>query len=170
MARDVTVTIAGTRELAKLLKSLPENEVKKAIRKGTRAGSKVIARVAARRAPRKTGALARSIKVRAMKRRRNRVGTVVVAGNKTFTGDTFYGGFQEFGWHIGKRRTSNGTGSRRFREGEHFFERAARDKGRTAGIIAAAIIRSELGINLRTSTLVAKALGVRRSRTTGRFI
>ncbi len=89
MARDVTVTIAGTRELAAVLKSIPEKEAAKAIRKGTRAGVKVIARLAARRAPRKTGALARSIKVRAMKRRRHRFGSVVVAGNKTFTGDTF---------------------------------------------------------------------------------
>jgi len=44
------------------------------------------------------------------------------------------------------------------------MERAARDKGRTAGVIAAAIIRSELGINLQTSTLVKKALNTRRKR------
>ena len=164
MARDVTVTIAGTRELAAVLKSIPEKEAAKAIRKGTRAGQKAIARVAKRRAPKRTGAMARAVKVRAMKRRRHRFGHVVVVGDKTFTGDTFYGGFQEFGWHVGKRRTSNGTGQRRFIEGEHFMERAARDKGKTAGIIATAIIRSELGINLRTSTLVAKALKTRLKR------
>lgn len=164
MARDVTVTVLGVRELAAVLKSIPEKEARGAIRKGTRAGIKVIARVAARRAPRRTGALARSLKVRAMKRRRNRTGTVVVAGNKTFTGDEFYGGFHEFGWHIGKRRTNTGTGQRRFREGTHYMENAARDKGRTAGVIAAAIIRSELGINLQTSTLVKKALNTRRKR------
>ncbi len=180
MARDVTVTIAGTRELGKLLESIPKKEAADAIRKGTRAGQKVIARVAARRAPRKTGVMARAIKVRAFKRRRHRFGHVTVLGEVTLkkkgkkstkkektTSKTkkggevpFYSTFQEFGWHRGKT----------FIEGSHFMENAVKDKGRTAGIIAAAIIRSELGINLRTSSLVKKALGVRRSRTTGRFI
>lgn len=164
MARDVTVTINGTKELAAVLRSIPEKEAAGAIRKGTRAGQKLIARVAVRRAPRRTGAMARAIKVRAMKRRRHRFGNVVVIGEKTFVGDAFYGGFQEFGWHIGKRRTSTGASGRRFVEGEHFMERAARDKGRTAGLVAATIIRSELGINLRKSSLVKKALSVRRSR------
>jgi len=155
------IEIQGTRELAAVLRSIPENEARRAIRRGTRAGQKIIARAAARLAPKRTGALALSIRVRAMKRRRSRVGTVVVTGKSLFEGETYYGGFQEFGWKTGRRRVASRTTSRRTIQGKHFMEGAARSKGKTAGFVAATVIRSELGIELRQSQLVKKAIGAR---------
>ncbi len=168
------VTISGTEELTALLKAFPTKIANKAVRKGTRAGVKVIARTAKRFAPRRTGRLVRSIKVRAMKRRRGRIGAVVITGEGTFKGDTFYGGFLEFGWFAGKRKggrksrqSSHITLGHRKVEGVHYMERAAKAKARTAGRVASAVIKAELDIGIRNSAEVKRALRprIRRRRT-----
>ncbi len=160
------VTISGTEELTALLKAFPTKIANKAVRKGTRAGVKVIARTAKRFAPRRTGLLARSMKVRAMKRRRGRIGAVILTGKAgAFKGDTFYGAFQEFGWVAGgRKRSTRSKGSIRIlfglrqQEGLHFMERAAKAKARTAGRVASAVIKAELGIGIRNSAEVKRAL------------
>ncbi len=166
--RGISITILGTKALAELLLKLPDSIARPAVKKGTRAGQKIIARATKRLAPRRTGRLVSSIKVKAMKRRRGRVGAVVVTGKGFFQGDTFYGAFLEFGWFAGKRRGGRKSrqsshielGHRKV-EGKHFMERAARGKARSAGVVATAVIRKELGINLQSSPFVAKAKRMR---------
>jgi len=164
----ISMTIVGTEALAAVLKNIPEKEAKPAIRAGTRAGQKIIARATKRMAPRRTGRLVSAIKVKAMKRRRGRIGTVTVLGEGFLKGDTFYGAFQEFGWYAGKRKggrksrqSSHETLGHRYIEGKHFMERAALGKARSAGTVATAVIRSELRINLNTSPFVQRAKRMR---------
>src|SRR5438132_1009826 len=69
--------VTGAKELMAKLEKLDKVTAKRALRKGTRAGAKQIAATARTIAPRRTGALASTIKVRALKRSRKAVGTRV---------------------------------------------------------------------------------------------
>lgn len=80
---------------------LPASLEAKGARKGSRAAAKIVAEDARKLAPVDTGALEKSLKVRARKRsRRNKglVGHSVVTGEKTLRGtEFFYGAFRELG-------------------------------------------------------------------------
>lgn len=98
---DLARQIAG---IQKQLKELPDRLQKKALRPATRAAGKELLKIVKDNTPVKSGLLKRSFKVRALKRSRrnkNRVGVRVYSGvnpsSRTFSGETFYGAFIEFG-------------------------------------------------------------------------
>lgn len=124
------VVLTGVPELDRRMKSLGLKLGKKIVRKAARRAIKPVQSAAQRRAPKDTGALRKSIKIRAMKRSRSNFGVVVTTGasaGNAFSGDQFYGAFQEFGWKTGKRGSDNRTEV----EGVHFMENAAEAKRRS---------------------------------------
>lgn len=156
-----TVVVTGVEELDKKLAALMGAQAKAAIRKASRAALKPIADAAKSNAPRRSGRLRKSIKVKALPRSRSHVGSQVVSGgdDNAFAGHTFYGGFQEFGWQVGRRARNAdigaATGARRTTAqkaaiadrnaarsriaGKEFMLRAANDKKE----LALQIYRSE---------------------------
>lgn len=124
MANNLTIDLRGEKGLLKALAELKTTGQKSAVKKAMRKAAKPIQKAAQQLAPKRTGQLRRSIKVRAMRRSRVRFGVRVVTspGKNLFTGKTFYGAFQEFGWKTGKR----GSEKRRPVEGKHFLEEAAK--------------------------------------------
>lgn len=85
-------TVSGADDLVKQLQAIRKTKAKSAIRKGSRQGSKIIQRECVDKAPRKTGAMSRGIKVRALPRSRKWVGTMV-----RFAMENFYGRFIDLG-------------------------------------------------------------------------
>lgn len=105
MARPVVIT--GVKKLDRALAKLEPKLQKKLTRKATRKAAKeIVLPIALSLVPEKTGALKRSLSVRAVTRRRGRIGHMVANRNGMFTGDQFYGGFAEFGTKT--RRTRKG--------------------------------------------------------------
>ncbi len=97
------MTNTGPEELLLQLKDLEAKVSGNLMRKALRAGSKICAAQMRADAPVVSGATRDAIKVKAMKRSRNRVGMAVSVGMGWFKGTTFYAGFVEFGHKIGKR-------------------------------------------------------------------
>lgn len=116
-----SLRIEGAKQIERRLKTLPAKVAGKITRQALRAGAKVIQAQAVSDAPRQTGLLARSIKVRAAKRKRGRIGILVQTAGGFFKGRTYYGAFQEFGWRVGPRRLGN---KRRQVPGKHFMREA----------------------------------------------
>lgn len=108
----------GGRELERLLAALPGRVAGRISRDALRAGAKIIQAADAAAAPKRTGQLARTIKVRSARRRGGRSAMLVQTGKGFFKGDTFYGAFQEMGWRAGKRSLGS---SRREIPGKHFM-------------------------------------------------
>jgi len=121
---NVSMTVTGDAELNRKLAALKGVKQKQAVRKASRESLKPLAAATSRAAPRDSGLLARSVKVRALKRSRTRVGARVSVGDGKFKGQTFYGGFVELGRKTGKR----GSVGRRRVEPNDFIRRAARQK------------------------------------------
>lgn len=119
-----SIRIEGGKQLERRLKALPPRVAGQVSRQALRAGAKIVQAAAVADAPVRKGLLKQSIKVRAAKRRRGSVGVVVQTGQGFFRGETFYGAFQELGFHLGPRRLGN---LRRFVEGKHFMKRAFDD-------------------------------------------
>lgn len=114
-------TIKGDKELIRKLDKLAKKDIKKAIRKGSRAGAKVVQREAKSIAPKDSGQLAKSIKVRSLKRSRSTIGTT--ASNAFRGTEQFYGAFQEYGY------TSRGGNKI---EGKGFMKQASDNVGEKA--------------------------------------
>ena len=142
----VNVRIEGAKEIEKALKQLTKAQGRAAIRKGCRAGAKITQRAAKQIAPRKTGLLAKSIKVRAIKRSRTKVGVMVTTGSSSnlFTGKTFYGAFQEWGWKVGKRPGKGSPDARRKVQGKFFLKKAANSTSGEVGRVASETMRTEI--------------------------
>lgn len=119
-----SMVLTGDRELNRKLQTLKGPKQKKAVRKASRESLKPLASATSRAAPRRSGLLARSVKVRALKRSRKRVGARVTIGEGSFKGRTFYGGFIELGRKTGKR----GSAHRRQVEENDFMRRTAKRK------------------------------------------
>ena len=137
-----TAVLTGDKQLNRVLRRLSGKDAKAAIRKGSRKALKPVLADARQLAPVRTGALRRSIKVRAIKRSRTRVGSRVTTGKATFTGPTFYGGFVEYGYTSRGGRTIAGV---------HFLEQAAtRKQGQAVRIYRDEIRRAILQIVKRT--------------------
>lgn len=95
-------SVTGVKELDAVMKEFTPAVQKQILRSATRQAAKPVMELARAWAPHETGALERSIKVRALKRsRKNKdtVGARVVTSesDNLFQGDQFYGAFQEFG-------------------------------------------------------------------------
>jgi len=102
----VTVVITGDKKLNRALKKLPSAEQKKVFKAAARPAVKPVMQQARQNAQRdkKTGTLAKSIKVRAIPRSRVRIGIRVTTSSESFTGN-YYASFQEYGWKSGKGNT-----------------------------------------------------------------
>lgn len=127
MAKKVQVVLTGVRRLDRKLKRLGSKEAKKLVTKAAREAVKPILLTARRYAPKDTGRLQKSIKVRALKRKKGRFGVRVTTGesDNQFRGRTFYGAFAEYGWTPGSRKSKRrGTPVM----GELYMKRAARAK------------------------------------------
>lgn len=95
--------IKGAKELSAKLKRLSGSEGKKLLRKGLREGTKVIAAEARAIAPQASGELKRSIKTRALKRKKGRIGFRV-------TSRLPYSVAQQYGWkHHKTKQAIEGT-------------------------------------------------------------
>jgi HK97 gp10 family phage protein len=124
--------ITGVEKLIEKLQTLKKTKSKAALRKGARAGAKIVATAAKRLAPRRTGDLARGIKVKALRRSRVWTGVAIELKAKDVGKDvdTFYAPFVELG-------TKN-------MEAVHFLERAAKQNERAAIGKALEIIEQEI--------------------------
>lgn len=111
------VFILGLPEVDRALKEFPDKVRKSIARTAFRTIAKKIKEDAVAAAPRKTGALAASLKVFAVARKRGRgaraargiVGASIRTKEGFFKGDEFYGGFIELGT---KERTQKKTGKK----------------------------------------------------------
>lgn len=123
--------LTGDKQLDAIFAGLPMKVQKQVLRPALRSAAKIVHAAAKNNAPVKTGALRRSLKVRAGKRtRKNLVRAVVQTGasDNLFKGKTYYGAFQEFGWKSGKR----GSSSRRQISGKHYIQAAYDSTAATA--------------------------------------
>ena len=90
--------ITGDKHLDKLLAGMPLKMQKKLSRKATRKAAKeIVLPDAQARAPFDTGDLEESLTVKAVTRKKNRVGHMVTTKEGFYRGDQFYGAFMEFG-------------------------------------------------------------------------
>lgn len=112
-----SIILTGDKELDKTLRDLPVKLQKKGIRKATRAAAKMIKDDAVRRVPVFSGELERSLTVRTAKRAngkalpRHTFGHAVATREAMFQGDTFYGGFIEFGTKLRLTRSGESRGA-----------------------------------------------------------
>lgn len=130
-----SVTLTGAKEIRIALARLEAKLARKIGSKALRAGAKIVQARAKSLSPIETGALKKSIKVRAGKNRKTYRSIIVASGEKWFTGKEFYAAFVEFGHRTGKRsagtkraqvnRTYNAAAdTRKEVPGVHFVERA----------------------------------------------
>jgi HK97 gp10 family phage protein len=109
MARKIKIFLVGSGVIAEHLRGLSSNETKIVIQNACKEALKPAQQTARAMAPRRTGRLRQSIRIRVLKRSRKRVGARITTNqsDNQFTGKTFYGAFQEFGWKTGKRGSPN---------------------------------------------------------------
>jgi HK97 gp10 family phage protein len=134
------IFIRGDLDIEARLAVLEKGQARKIVRRGSRAGAKRILPTARSLAPHRTGQLRGAIRVRAGKRSRKYIAVRCTCGKDWFKGDTFYGGFQEWGWQTGKR----GSAARRQVKGKHFMERAYNRKKGAAMNEARRVILAEI--------------------------
>lgn len=121
MARSrVTATggfVTGIAEVDKRLRELPLSLQKKGARKATRRVAKAVQEEALRLVPVKSGALKKSLIVRAAKRSRKKenmhdVAAMVITRDGMFKGNQYYAGFLEYGtkkrWSVRQTKRSDG--------------------------------------------------------------
>ena len=141
MAIKATLRLEGGKALERKLKTLPTRVRNKVVRTALRDGAKIVQAETKSLAPVQTGLLKKSLKVRAMKRKKGRIGINVQMGAGDYKGETFYGAFVEYGHKLGKR--TNGIkraqkkgaavgDSRPMVPGQHFMERAFDNKSAVA--------------------------------------
>jgi HK97 gp10 family phage protein len=109
------IVVTGTKDIDKALARFDANVQKKITRKATRAGAKLVLEAAKVLVPSGFGDLERSLKVKAMEKRkgkgRGRIGHSVRTGEGFFQGEQFYGGFLEFGTKERKHDSGKSVGA-----------------------------------------------------------
>jgi hypothetical protein len=96
------ITLDGIDDLLELLDQIVDEQggaksINAALRKATRKAVKeIVLPVVKSRIPKDTRFLEKSLKVRALTRKKGKVGATVGFPDPLFQGDTYYGGFQEF--------------------------------------------------------------------------
>jgi HK97 gp10 family phage protein len=95
--------VENWKAIDKKLKKLEKRTAKKVVTKELRNTAKVFQKESKTLAPVEKGDLKKSIKVKAMKRKKGRIGVNAIISEGDFKGDQYYGSFQEFGWKPGKR-------------------------------------------------------------------
>lgn len=96
------ISILGSKELSAALAALPEKLERRVLTRALRQAGKYYQTLAAARSPRDRGKLASSYKVRALKRRKGRVGVMIQTGTRAQLGIDpkqrgFYPAHLEFG-------------------------------------------------------------------------
>ena len=131
MPRKVTVTLTGSDRLNRKLAELTSAQAKAAIRSAARPALQPTLQAARALCPARDGKLRRSIKIRAIRRSRTRVGMRLTTSgsDNAFSGKTFYGGFIEWGWKTGTRSKEAGAIARR-------VTKSLRSESRAAGALA----------------------------------
>lgn len=132
-----TWVVTGIKGLDKALKALPAKIEKKVLRQAMRKGVKPIQAAAKANVPVRSGTLKKAIKVRAMKRKKDRLGVLVIVGQGDFKGETFYGAMIEYGHFAGKR----GTPDRKFVEAKPFMRPAFETNKEAVGKETVRLIR-----------------------------
>lgn len=125
--------VEGAKEMIAALKSLGKKGTG-CVRKAERDAAKISLAACIAAAPSVTGTTKEALKVRAGRRKRNRVSMTVQLGQEFFQGKAFYAAFNLFGHHIGKRKSHNPkqqaryeklTGiTRKFIPGDNWMKRA----------------------------------------------
>lgn len=136
MARKVTIVLTGSETLNRKLLELTSTQAKAAIRSAARPALQTTLQAARALCPARDGKLRKSIKIRAIRRSRSRVGMRLSTSksDNAFSGKTFYGGFIEWGRKVGKRRRvsvrrpprNDTSDTRRKVPSNPFMKRAAR--------------------------------------------
>lgn len=128
MAKKIKVVLTGSDEINRKLEMLTNQQAKEAIRKAARAALRPTQAMARALAPKKSGKLSRSIRIRSIRRSRKVVGARVTTSSRDnqFSGKTFYGAFQEWGWKTGARKHALDRTARR-------MARQLRSESRRAG-------------------------------------
>ena len=105
MADGFKISLKGDKELLKRIEDAPLKMQRALFRGPLKTAAKILLERIKAEVPKGAGDLARSLKVRAIKRSRVRVGYIVRTGKEdaVFSGATFYGAFVELGHKIGKR-------------------------------------------------------------------
>lgn len=131
MARKATIVLTGSDSLNRKLLELTSVQAKSAIRSAARPALQPTLQAARALCPARDGKLRRSIKIRAIRRSRTRVGMRLTTSgsDNAFSGKTFYGGFIEWGWKTGTRSKESGAIARR-------VTRSLRSESRAAGALA----------------------------------
>ena len=91
------VQLKGARELYEALSEMEPRLAKKVLRTALRNAARPILAAAKANAPYQTGATRSQLKLRAMKRKKGRVGVIVQTGEGAYKGDVFYASFAEWG-------------------------------------------------------------------------
>lgn len=99
-----------TQAVKRMLAQLPKKIRNKIFRQELRKSAKKLVAPSKAATPTRTGKLKKSVKVRASNKKGS-IGIRVGYGEKSFTGETFYGSFLEFGWRVGKRPSKNVAGT-----------------------------------------------------------
>ena len=129
------IIITGSKSLTRMLNALGSTKARAVHRRAIRKAARPILSAAKSNAPVDSGALRNSLTIRAIKKSRRGVGVRVT--NKVghdFKGKQFYGGFQEFGWKLGKRRSRTGgtPDNRRKIAGKWFMRNAGTEQEQNA--------------------------------------
>lgn len=101
------------KDLVGILDKVESKVRKRALRTGMRSAMKVVLAKAKQLVPVDSGALKRSLTIRSAKRSRSSVGIMVTTKEGLFSGETFYGGFKEYGHRLGKRTSNEDMGVRK---------------------------------------------------------
>jgi hypothetical protein len=103
MAARFDISILGDKELEEVLKFLPANLERNVLNKSLKEAARFVLEDARRLAPGDTGTLKRRLHIRAMKRRRGRIGYLIASGTREQLGikadaKGFYPASQHYGW------------------------------------------------------------------------
>lgn len=92
----ITAVLGGGPEILRRLNAIDAAAERKIVRQSLRNGARIVAKRAKELAPKRSGRLAKLIRVRAMRRKRGRIGYSVLLTSRDM-GEDFYGGFVELG-------------------------------------------------------------------------
>jgi len=150
---NISISLDGTKELRKALDNLDRTTRSKFVRSGLRVGARLIVDEARARVPVRSGALKKAIKVQSAKsRKKGTLSIRVASGSVNFKGQTYYGGFIEYGYHASPRYPvgafgvitwashARGTGVGTFVPPRPFMRPAFRSKGAKSIEVATAEI------------------------------
>ena len=93
----MNIKIEGAKELERKLVSMEPKLARKHVMRTLRMAARPILTRAKALVPVETGALKKSLKIRALKKRKHSHGVMVATSKGWFAGDEFYGAFVEFG-------------------------------------------------------------------------